>query len=184
MLVVLGVVVGCSDYASPGQIDVDGSYQEIREKIVSDFFRDPAAASENYEYVFALPSAPDKKDLAAKMVVCGQLKARGLELDKSCENRINEGLKESNEELRSLAISTFAYSSDDAAQDLLIGAMTDPSTIVKIEAAQALNYQFDTLSSDPNNPEASKDLRSKLLEFCHSNRADATSVSDELCKKI
>ncbi|MGH8026035.1 MAG: HEAT repeat domain-containing protein [Pseudoxanthomonas sp.] len=183
-LCALIVFSGCSEPAALGHINTNDSYQGIREQIIQDFFRDPAAAGENYRSVFSLPSTPERKYLAAKIVVCGQLKAKELEVESSCQARINEGLKESNEEIRSLAISALAYSIDDSAQSILIAALADRSTIVKIEAAQALNYQLVTLSSDPNNPEASKQLRSKLLEFCQSKRTDATSASDELCEKI
>lgn len=184
LLCALAFFAGCSERAAMGQARLSGSYQDIREQVIRDFFEDPIAANEKYKPIFSTPSSADKKQLVSKLIVCGQLVAKGMDVNPECQDLINGGLKDPDDEVRALTTSALAFSIDGVAQDALIKALNDPSSLVKIEAAQALSYQFDTLSSDPNDPDAPKHLRQKLLVFCQSNGTLSTSASNDLCKKI
>lgn len=177
-------VSGCRFSTTEGPVDLESPYQDLRERIVRDFITNPTSAKETYAYVFGLPLRSDKKDLVAKVVVCGQLKSSGVRINDECPRIIETGLRESNDEVRSIAMSALAFSPDELSQEALIKALEDSSTPVRLEAAQALMYQLDTLSADPNDPSAADNLKSKLSHFCSSTRAPHTSSSNELCGKI
>lgn len=182
--ITIGALLGCSGNAALGSVDLDGSYQDIREKIIIDFSRDPAMASRSYQAVFLIEPRKDKKDLVAKIIICGQLKARSIRVNDVCSALNDEGLKDPNDEIRSLAISTLAFSMDDISQSHLVEALTDESDDVRMEAALALGYQWSILSSDPNDPNASRALRVRLMGFCRSKSSVLTSPAIDLCRKI
>lgn len=178
------LLVGCGNAAMEDPFKFEDSYQGIRERIIVDFANDPDTAEERYRLVFLQPSRPDAKDLVAKAVVCGQLMSNGMKVDASCPSILESGAKNTDDEVRSLAISAMAFGINEESQNFLIYALSDRSAIVRVEAAQALTYQVDILSADPNNPMASSRLRERLVPACRSHPVYSTSSFVELCRKV
>lgn len=177
------LLTGCGSDSSNDPLSFENSYQEIREHIVKDFSENTTLARKKYGKVFKLGERPDGKTLVAKMVVCGQLQSNRIQLDESCSKDVRAGLIDRNDQIRGIAVSALAFNSDEESLGFIAEKLKDNSDIVRIEAAQALNYRLNTAMADPNHPNAADSVKTKLMPYCTSIEM-TTSALEELCAKV
>lgn len=173
------VLLGCMPL-SPEQLE-NHKLQSLRSSIITEFAinTDGAHAS----YIRLLDSRErDIETLGAKAVICGQLRRREFPSDHRCKRILEEAVQSERVALRAIGVSAHAFFLDEAAQEVLFDGLSDPSEKVRREAIMALEFQFDTLTADPNDPTAGERLRERLVGICPSIESGGSLYSD-LCRK-
>ncbi|MBO9716295.1 MAG: hypothetical protein J7507_05665 [Pseudoxanthomonas sp.] len=173
------VLLGCMP-PSPEQVE-NRKLQSLRSSIITEFAMntDDAHAS----YIRLLDSSErDIETLGAKAVICGQLRLREFPIDRRCKTILEQAVQSERVALRAIGVSAHAFFLDEAAQEVLFDGLSDRSEKVRHEAVMALEFQFDTLTADPNDPTAGRRLRERLVRICPAIRSGGSLYSD-LCRK-